>query len=63
MIRNGKFSIAEKSGPANGPHDVVITHMGDVAPGPTADGAKTLEPSGLTFDVRGEENIATFELN
>jgi len=63
MIRNGKFSIGEKNGPADGQHEVIITHMGDVAPGPTTDGAKTLESSGLTFDVRGGENIATFDLN
>jgi hypothetical protein len=56
MVRNGQFSIPEKSGPQAGPCEVVVTNLGEVAPGPTIDDARELA-RGQQVDVKdGTDN-------
>jgi acetyl esterase/lipase len=58
MVRNGQFSIPEKSGPQAGPCEVVVTNLGEVAPGPTIDDARELA-RGQRVDVKdgGDNNL------
>jgi len=54
MVRNGQFSIAAQAGPVAGRCRIVVTDMGAVAPGPTADDARVL-PGDMSFDVVNDQ--------
>ncbi len=55
MVRGGKFNIAAASSTVPGKCEVVVTSMGAVAPGPTADDARTIG-TGLTYEVQKANN-------
>lgn len=61
MVRNGAFSIPTSSGPVPGTCGISVTDMGDVAPGPTTDGAKVF-PEVMTITVQDGENKFDLEL-
>ena len=62
MIRNGQFTIPASAGPVVGEYDVAVTDMGDVAPGPTTDGAKLLR-GGIVFGIHEGDNTFDVQLN
>jgi acetyl esterase/lipase len=61
MVSGGKFNIPASSGTVPGECDIVVTSMGAVAPGPTADGAKTVG-RGLVFKLSTGENKVSLDL-
>lgn len=61
MVSNGKFSIPPTAGTVPGVCDVIVTSMGAVAPGPTADDAHTVG-SGLVFQVVKGSNSMDLEV-
>lgn len=62
LIRNGQYSVPKAAGPVNGDHDVYITNMGAVAPGPTIDDAELLRTELKVTVESGSDNQFDFEI-
>lgn len=56
MVRNGQFTIPEKSGPQAGHFEVIVTNLGEVAPGPTIDDASELARGQVVEVKDGSDN-------
>lgn len=57
MVSKGKFNIPATSGAVPGTYDVIVTSMGAVAPGPTADDARVVTKDNFKLDVRAGNNV------
>ena len=56
MVRNGQFTILEKSGPQAGRFEAIVTNLGEVAPGPTIDDALELARGQFVEVKDGSDN-------